>query len=227
MRPDRIISSIPREGDGEVKCPHIGECPVTGKNESNSQSVEDSNSHWIYPSPKMFWEAMHRKGTLPDHLQDPQNPQTQSELDWIVTIHNVVNEQCWQEVCKWEQFRVEGCRSKEGISESLTADSKVKLQRFLGRPDDLSPRAWFKSTILGYRKPFDRHDWFVKTEDGPPRRYVIDFYSGASTTPTTPNTTNASAAASFYLDLRPALDTFEAVKLRMKRFLCEKLKFNK
>ena len=37
-------------------------------------------------------------------------------MDWIVTIHNVVNEQCWQEIGKWERFRVEGCRSSMDAS---------------------------------------------------------------------------------------------------------------
>ena len=209
MRTDRIISSIPKDQleDG-AKCPHVNgdnACPVNSTNNSKSD-----DSMWVYPSPKMFWEAMNRKGTLPAHLTDPSSPKTQEELDWIVTIHNVVNEQCWQEICKWERFRRLGCEN-----ESDTDNKNPVLQRFLGRPDDLSPRAWFKSTILGYRRPFDRHDWYVRSSNNNNvRRYIIDFYTGKD-----PNGT-----ASFYLDVRPAIDTFDAVNLRMRKYLCEKMK---
>lgn len=177
---------------------------------------------WVYPSPKMFWEAMNRKGTLPTHLSDPSSPKTQEELDWIVTIHNVVNEQCWQEICKWERFRLLGCENEnETVTNTNTPNlANPVLQRFLGRPDDLSPRAWFKSTILGYRCPFDRHDWYIRSSNSSSssssnvRRYIIDFYAGKD-----PNGT-----ASFYLDVRPAIDTFDAVTLRMQKYLCEKMK---
>lgn len=217
MRAERVISSIPRENpdagvSDENKCPHKRNdsgCPV------GSQS--DGPSNWVYPSPKMFWEAMNRKGTLPSHLSDPQNPQAQEELEWIVTIHNVVNEQCWQEICKWERFRVEGC-NKESSGDTKT-DVEIKLQRFLGRPDDLSPRAWFKSNILGYRKPFDRHDWYViggPDPNSPPRRYIIDFYAGRNS--------EKGTSTSFHLDVRPALDTMNSFELRVKKYLCEKMK---
>lgn len=206
LRTERVMSSIPRE-IGSDKCPHLSQ------NDQKTCPINDDTGNipnWVYPSPKMFWEAMNRKGTLPAHLKDPNSEETKEELDWIVTIHNIVNEQCWQEVCKWEKFRVEGCKgSAEGPA--------VKLQRFLGRPDDLSPRAWFKSNVLGYRRPFDRHDWYVKSSsnpDEPPRRYVIDFYAGKG---------DKNEAASFYLDVRPALDSIDSILIRIKKFICDKL----
>lgn len=215
MRNERIISSIPRDTEiqPENKCPHLKETQSPQSTQSSSSSSESSsNSNWVYPSPKMFWEAMNRKGTLPSHLKDPEAQGTKEELDWIVTIHNVVNEQCWQEICKWEKFRRDGCASKTAME-----SNEIKLQRFLGRPDDLSPRAWIKSTILGYKKPFDRHDWYVKrTPDEAPRRYVIDFYAGKD---------DKNEAASFYLDVRPALDSFDSLSVRIRKFICEKLNF--
>lgn len=228
MRAERIISSIPKDIDNLKQCPLMG-----NNNENNLNNTTDpittnknvSNQNWIYPSPKMFWEAMNRKGTLPSHLNDPNSPKTQEELDWIVTIHNVVNEQCWQEICKWEKFRSEGCKNNkflferknhEDESESSISESPV-LQRFLGRPDDLSPRAWFKSSILGYRRPFDRHDWYIRSStqnDEAPRRYVIDFYTGK----------DEKGISSFHLDVRPALDTIDDINLRIKKYLCGKIK---
>ena len=49
-------------------------------------------SHWLYPSQNMFYNAMKRKGANP-------NPE---EMELVVSIHNIVNEQCWMEVLKWE-----------------------------------------------------------------------------------------------------------------------------
>jgi len=186
MRTDRIISSIPKDIE-EDECPHIknnvinSACPIPQSDPNNAANSSPTN--WLYPSPKMFWEAMNRKGTLPPHLSNPESPKTQEELEWIVTIHNVVNEQCWQEICKWERFRVKGCNGDDmkGLhsvtgthsdvqenrihekTQSTAAAHTPVLQRFLGRPDDLSPRAWFKSTLFGYRRPFDRHDWYIRT----------------------------------------------------------------
>ena len=246
MRTDRIISSIPKDSNDEKfsnekkECPHMrsdgkSACSIANE-QSDTNSVATSASNWIYPSPIMFWDAMNRKGSLPSHLSDPECPETREELEWIVTIHNVVNEQCWQEVCKWERFRTEGCKStvndlksakiENGIkSESYsTSDQNRKifsapvLQRFLGRPDDLSPRAWFKSNLLGYQRPFDRHDWYVRDDNkptDPPRRYIIDFYAG--------NPNGSGAVSSFYLDVRPAMDTVDAVKLRINKYFCEKV----
>jgi cytochrome c heme-lyase len=221
LRNERIISSIPRDleiGSEKCQCPHILNKRQDQDQNKNSCPLNDNGSNnlnWVYPSPKMFWEAMNKKGTLPPHLKDPSSEATKEEIDWIVTIHNVVNEQCWQEVCKWEKFRLEGCK---GAGILRVSDLDIKLQRFLGRPDDMSPRAWFKSNILGCKKPFDRHDWYVKSSSNsaePPRRYVIDFYSGKG---------EQKEAASFYLDVRPALDSTESFLMRIRKFICDKLK---
>lgn len=219
MRTERIISSIPKDESSEItECPHTKNTNISCPATQNSTESQSAQANWVYPSPKMFWDAMNHKGTLPLHLSDPESPKTQEELEWIVTIHNVVNEQCWQEICKWERFRIEGCSKSDVIGKDPTnkivACTPV-LQRFLGRPDDLSPRAWFKSTILGYRRPFDRHDWYIRTQETahPPRRYIIDFYAGGG----------KDAVSSFYLDVRPAVDTFDAIKLRASKYFCEKL----
>jgi hypothetical protein len=54
--------------------------------------------------------------------------------------------------------------------------------------------------------PFDRHDWIVD-RDGQEVRYVIDFYSGQP---------EPGRPLSIYLDVRPALDTFENAMDRLK-----------
>lgn len=58
-----------------------------------------------------------------------------------------------------------------------------------------------------YKKPFDRHDWIVRREStGQELRYVIDFYAGRNT---------SNVPASFYLDVRPALDSSSAALMRI------------
>ncbi len=198
MNRERVHSSIPRASDAQENVESA--CPY-------HKSEKDLNlPTWVYPSAQMFWDAMRRKGSLPEHLQDSSAPQTQTELDWIVTIHNVVNEQCWQEICRWEKFSAEGCKKV-----STEVEQNISLQRFLGRPNDLSPRAWFNSTIRGTRKPFDRHDWYVRRPDNSLRRYVIDFYPAKGD----------GIAGAFHLDVRPAIDSMDAALVRVRRFFCK------
>ncbi|KAG7452855.1 cytochrome c and c1 heme-lyase [Guyanagaster necrorhizus] len=123
------------------------------------------------------------------------NPQA-ADMKTIVPIHNAVNERAWTEIMKWEAGRGgEACGG-------------VKLVNFKGRPGDLSPKARCKS-FLGYAAPFDRHDWIVD-RCGTRTRYIIDFYTGRSE--------GAQSTLSFYLDVRPALDNWEGVKMRVSHF---------
>ncbi|KAI0374742.1 cytochrome C1 heme lyase [Pilatotrama ljubarskyi] len=124
------------------------------------------------------------------------NP-NESDMKVIVPIHNAVNERAWQEIMKWEAGQ--GGEKCGG----------VKLVSFKGRPNDRTPRArWY--SLLGYSPPFDRHDWVVD-RCGSRMRYVIDFYTGHGGGPSSKN-------VSFFLDVRPALDNWEGVRLRAERF---------
>ncbi|EMD38477.1 hypothetical protein CERSUDRAFT_82742 [Gelatoporia subvermispora B] len=124
---------------------------------------------------------------------DPQ----EADMKVIVPIHNAVNERAWAEVMRWEAGQ--GGEKCGG----------VKLVSFKGRPGERSLRARWK-TLLGYAPPFDRHDWVVD-RCGVRMRYIIDFYTGHTAGPPASN-------VSFYLDVRPAFDNWEAVKLRAERF---------
>ena len=66
------------------------------------------------------------------------------------------------------------------------------------------------STSNRYSPPFDRHDWIVD-RCGTRTRYVIDFYSGHTGSPAPTN-------LSFFLDVRPALDSWDGIRLRTERF---------
>lgn len=146
-----------------------------------------ADSNWIYPSQKQFFEAMKRKNWDP----------SATDMETVVPIHNAVNERAWYHILKWEEGRGgEGCGG-------------IQLSSFKGDSKKLTPKARWK-LMLGYQKPFDRHDWTVN-RCGKEIDYVIDFYAGKAS-PLNPN------MASFYLDVRPKLNSFEGVKMRVFKF---------
>ncbi len=100
-----------------------------------------------------------------------------------------MNEQTWTHIRKWERTLHGDC-------------ADIKLVRFRGRPDDLAPKAQLQR-VLGYEKPFDRHDWTID-RCGLDVNYVIDFYRGD----TTEETGDGHVKPSIHLDVRPKLDTF-------------------
>lgn len=177
--------------------------------ETSTIPRNESGERWVYPSEAQFFAAMARKN------HNPQAP----DMRVIVPIHNAVNERAWGEILSWEEGK--GGEKCGG----------AKLISFKGRPQDLTPRARFKALmgcvflhgfiiyvfVSAYKKwldrytpPFDRHDWVVD-RCGTRIRYVIDFYTGRPA----PGTSNVS----FFLDVRPALDNWEGVKMRASRFL--------
>ncbi|GHP03292.1 hypothetical protein PPROV_000204700 [Pycnococcus provasolii] len=155
--------------------------PVSPATQDNLPKHQDTNTRfWQYPSESMFFAAMRRKGWDPDS----------EDMKSVVAIHNAVNERCWHEVSWWE------------ARHESTCPSGATLRRFQGRPKDYSPKARLLN-LLGYKLPFDRHDWYVD-RCGREVRYVIDFYN-AAVPPGSP------APAAVYLDVRPALDSVEAL----------------
>lgn len=145
----------------------------------------DAHSNWIYPSQKQFYDAMKRKNW---------NPEAQ-DMQTVVPIHNHVNELAWRNILNWERTHLEESKLKCG---------GISLTSFKGDLKKLTPRAWFKSTILGLDKPFDRHDWVV-SRCGVEVPYVIDFYS--------------AGASGVIVDVRPKLESWEGLKLRVSRAL--------
>ena len=143
---------------------------------------------WTYPSPQMFFNALARKGKLGDTKED--------EISSVVALHNNMNEKTWKKVLEWE--------------EATTSFSEPKLLKFLGRPKDLSPKAWLKHKLLGYPLPFDRHDWTILRTDGTTVRYVIDYYFDETRanqeTGGMPKMDDMTATPSLLVDVRPALD---------------------
>eukprot|EP00775_Hariotina_reticulata_P008957 gene8957-9133_t len=118
----------------------------------------------------------------------------EQDMGQVVAIHNTVNERTWQHILAWEMMHACEC-------------SSPRLKRFQGKPNEYSPKARLLN-FLGYKLPFDRHDWIVD-RCGKDVRYIIDFYSGAP---------QPGVPASMHLDVRPALDSLEAAwdRIRMQ-----------
>ncbi|KAE8453122.1 hypothetical protein EG329_012309 [Mollisiaceae sp. DMI_Dod_QoI] len=173
----REVSSIPRASPVNND---VGAKPANSEKESG---VSESGN-WIYPSEKMFFEAMKRKGYSSDA----------KDMKTIVPIHNAVNERAWKEIKEWE--RPWGSEEKCG---------GPRLHSFLGLSTTLSPKARF-NTLLGYTAPFDRHDWVVD-RCGTRVEYIIDFYAGR-------DEGKGNGKLNFFLDVRPKLNTWEGWKMR-------------
>ncbi|KAI0807162.1 cytochrome C1 heme lyase [Fomes fomentarius] len=177
-----------QDGHGAAEFPDTPLPPTNlPVNRETSSIPRVDGGNWVYPSQAQFYAAMARKN---------HNPQ-EVDMKVVVPIHNAVNERAWGEIMKWE------------TGQGGDTCGGVKLVSFKGRPGDLSPRARFYS-LLGFSRPFDRHDWIVD-RCGTRMRYVIDFYSGHAGGPSPKN-------LSFYLDVRPALDSWEGVRMRTERF---------
>ncbi|CAG8955627.1 hypothetical protein HYFRA_00009581 [Hymenoscyphus fraxineus] len=177
---DREISTIPR-----ASVVNDSDKPANNEKEGGVST----SGNWIYPSEKMFFEAMKRKGYASDA----------SDMKTIVPIHNAVNERAWKEIKEWE--RPYGSEQKCG---------GPKLHSFAGLSQTLSPKARF-NTLLGYTAPFDRHDWVID-RCGTRVDYIIDFYAGK-------NEGRDNGKLNFFLDVRPKLNTFEGWKMRGLKFL--------
>ncbi|KAK5989421.1 Putative holocytochrome-c1 synthase [Cladobotryum mycophilum] len=188
LETDRVTSSIPRSTTSDPS-----DCPVphgASANPANHEieSGQHTSGNWVYPSEKMFFDAMKRKG------YDAR----ETDMKTVVPIHNAVNERAWKHIQEWEAPYL--VASKCG---------GPKLESFANKNDRMTPTARI-NTILGYTAPFDRHDWVID-RCGTRVEYVIDFYAGR------PGLAKAGVP-SFYLDVRPKLNTWEGVKMRVMRW---------
>lgn len=105
--------------------------------------------NWEYPSPQQMYNAMLRKG----YTDTPQDA-----VESMVAVHNFLNEGAWSEIEEWEQIFSKGLRSgwekcrrgSENLSRQLEIErrtgqvdqeSKPRLTRFQGRPQEPTPKA--------------------------------------------------------------------------------------
>ncbi|WBW71572.1 cytochrome c heme lyase Cyc3 [Schizosaccharomyces osmophilus] len=163
-----------------------------GTKRSTSSIPKADGDLWKYPSPQQMYNAMWRKG----YRDSGEN------VPMMVEIHNFLNEGAWNEIQAWEQVDGEA--------------TDAKLLRFEGNASKKSPRAmWymmlgrvFPSRWGTMEGPFDRHDWYVQRKDNRVVRYVIDYYEAP----------DDGGQPVFSLDVRPALDNLEAMRMRFRHW---------
>ena len=159
---------------------------------------------WLYPSPQMFWNALVRK--------EKTDGADEKDIDAVIAVHNNMNENTWRQVLSWEHIRSQPSSSSSSQQSSASTGNDPKLLRFMGRPDELSPKARLKM-LFGHPAPFDRHDWVVD-RGGTERRYVIDYYhdeSGVGKDARPAGLEDTKSIQSIKVDVRPALDSLGAV----------------
>jgi cytochrome c heme-lyase len=166
---------------------------ATQRVQSNIPKGGTQQDTWSYPSPQMFFNAMQRKGKGQGVREE--------DINVALSVHNNTNERAWKQLLQWEMQR--------------DGEFQPKLLKF-GGVHTLSPKAWIRAKVLGYPEPFDRHDWIVERGNSQ-MRYIVDFYSDDSKNhlDAVPGLLDHDSVRSILLDVRPALDSFEAVKLRI------------
>merc|ERR1719350_1881908 len=161
--------------------------PLPTDRQKSSIPKAGTEETWVYPSQQMFFNALLRKGWE----FGPEDIKA-DDMAHIIKIHNANNESAWQEVLNWENLHADECGAP-------------KLKSFGGKAKYFSPRAQFRGW-MGYEMPFDRHDWIID-RCGKEVRYIIDYYDGEL---------DPGSHRFALLDVRPALDSVEAVWDRMK-----------
>ncbi|GLD93692.1 hypothetical protein PINS_up002297 [Pythium insidiosum] len=169
--------------------------PLTQERVQSTIPKGGTEGTWLYPSEQMFFNALKRKGKGEDVHE--------GDVSTIVAIHNNMNERAWAQVEQYEKV----CHP----------ESDPKLLKFCGRPDTLTPIAWVKN-VLGYGKPFDRHDWTILRSDNTQVRYVIDYYfdDEKATEDKVPELHSASSVKSISMYARPAIDSLDSLIDRIK-----------
>ncbi len=122
---------------------------------------------------------------------------SERDVETVIAIHNNMNETTWKQVLQWENLHK--------VSE---VGREPKLLRFIGRPDELSPKARLKM-LCGHPEPFDRHDWVVD-RGGIEVRYIIDYYHDESAVANDEKPKylhDMTSMQSIKVDVRPALDS--------------------
>ena len=193
---DREVSTIPRAGLGQFATSTTTSIPSNSEQETGPHK----SGNWIYPSETQFFNAVMRKASSPTSPQD-----LASSISSIIPIHNAVNERAWHLIKQWEGDSSQSCGGPKLLSfQGLGAGA-------------LSPKAKWKTTVMGAKEPFDRHDWTVERCGGEQVEYIIDFYQGREREDADPR--RRGQELNFYLDVRPKLNTFEGWRMRGERWM--------
>ncbi|ORM39410.1 Cytochrome c-type heme lyase [Babesia sp. Xinjiang] len=152
--------------------PLVSERDLKNLGATRTQSnIPGKQARWMYPSERQFYRSTLAKGHKVEAKVIPT----------VVQIHNAINEKAWERIIEYEDLHAEQCQNPV-------------LAHFIGKKDEISLRARIKH-FMGYKLPYDRHDWTVD-RCGKLVRYIIDFYEGHA-----PN----NEPIAVYIDVRPEL----------------------
>lgn len=114
------------------------------------------DGNWEYPSPQQMYNALLRKGHTDTDI---------TAVEGMVSVHNYLNEGAWIEILEWEKRFGRGLykgwqvckRGEEHVPEELDrhwdgTESAPTLERFQGRPKDMTPKATMLQ-VLGWVYP--------------------------------------------------------------------------
>lgn len=93
----REVSTIPRTANSAAY-PGNPSTTHAPSNHEQETGADEATGNWIYPSEKMFFDAMKRKG----------HDSRVADMKTVVPIHNAVNERAWKEIKEWERPYTEG-----------------------------------------------------------------------------------------------------------------------
>jgi len=133
-----VNNGLPTTRDAENSLPHQNQRQLLSTERiassipKGSDASDKKDNTWTYPSPQMFWNSLNRKGKIGETKEE--------EMNVVVAIHNNMNERTWGKVVEWED--VVGLRAFKDDKEN---QEWSKLLKFIGRPTDLSPKAYIKS----------------------------------------------------------------------------------
>lgn len=115
-RANDLVFGQQRQKDQSVMLSTERSISTIPKGEYTPHHQPEQTEKWVYPSEQQYFNAMKRKGW---------NPQ-EADVPVILAIHNAVNEKGWTQIKQWEALR--GCMNP-------------KLVSFMGRPQEMSPKA--------------------------------------------------------------------------------------
>lgn len=121
----------------------------TERETSSIPRGDAAGGKWEYPSPQQMYNALLRKG----YTETPEDA-----VEPMVAVHNFLNEGAWQEIVDWEDVFASGLKSgwekcrrgsencasmleRERESSAQSVEPQPHLTRFMGRPQDRTPKA--------------------------------------------------------------------------------------
>lgn len=213
------------------------------------EGANNAASNWEYPSPQQFYKALVRKGwDFPEQhaesmvvLHNRLNEYAWDRvLQWETRFHGGsvchhryyfpydyprATDECVivgaMRLLSWnypsfQEFTIV-CHVKQSYTNlsDVTSPSISSTVFFLHKKIRKIHRKLTGLNLLlrSLGPPFDRHDWVVRRPaTGKKVRYVIDYYSARSDPISDPT---------FYLDVRPASDNLDNVRMRIQRVVVD------